>query len=236
MSKINFNLGDFGLKFGYLYEIIATTYSISEDGKEIKPNASCMGIRVIEDNKIQISPFSQTSTYRNLKKSSTIAINFVNDVYLYALAALKEQKSSIGLTEFPPEYYEFKYLDKLAMDVPYIKKAWGILVGEVSQETQKIKHNDFGEMIIPIFKLNIIFCEKLRDSFKIFNRAENLALEAIILATRLKIAKNKNDNQLFFKIHEKIVDYMTNIERFGKNNDAIKAINLVSKYVNDLMN
>ncbi len=236
MSKINFNLRDFGLKFGYLYEIIATTYSISEDGKEIKPNASCMGIRVIEDNQIQISPFSNTSTYKNLKKGSIIAINFVNDVNLYALAALKEQNSSIGLTEFPSEYYEFKYLDNLAMDVPYIKKAWGILVCDVSQEFQKIKHNDFGEVMIPIFKLNIIFCEKFRDSFKIFNRAENLALEAIILATRLKVAKKKNDNQLFFKIHEKIMDYMEDIERFGKNQNAFKAINLVSKYISSLKN
>ena len=236
MSKINFNLRDFGLNFGYLYEIIATTYSITEDDKEIKPNASCMGIRVIEDNQIQISPFSNTLTYKNLKRSSIIAINFVNDIYLYALAALKEKKSSIGLTEFPQKYYDFKYLDKLAMDIPYIKKAWGILVGEVSQETQKIKNNDFGEVIIPIFKLNVIFCEKFRESFKIFNRAENLALEAIILATRLKIAKKKRDNQLFLKIHEKIADYMADIERFGKNQDANKAIDLVSKYISNLTN
>ncbi len=43
-----FNYQDFGLKEGNLYEIIATTYSITKNGKEIKPNASCMGIRMIE--------------------------------------------------------------------------------------------------------------------------------------------------------------------------------------------
>jgi hypothetical protein len=218
-----------------LYEILATTYFITEDGKEIKPNASCMGIRVLEDNQIQISPFSSTSTYRNLKKSSIIAINFVDDVYLYALAALKEQDSPIGLTEFPSEYYEFKYLETRAMDVPYIKKAWGILVCEVSQELEKTKQNGFGEVIIPVFKLNTIFHEKFQESFKFFNRAENLALETIILATRLKIAKKKNDRQLFNKIHKKIVDHMENIERFGKNEDALKTIDLVSNYVNSLI-
>lgn len=194
-----------------------------------------MGIRVLEDNQIQISPFSSTSTYKNLKKSSTIAINFVDDVYLYALAALKEQDSPIGLTEFPSEYYEFKYLETRAMDVPYIKKAWGILVCEVSQEFEKTKQNSFGEVIIPVFKLNTIFHEKFRESFKFFNRAENLALEAIILATRLKIAKKKNDRQLFHKIHEKIIDHMENIERFGKNEDALKTIDLVSNYISSLM-
>ncbi len=194
-----------------------------------------MGIRVLEDNQIQISPFSSTSTYKNLKKSSTIAINFVDDVYLYALAALKEQDSPIGLTEFPSKYYEFKYLETRAMDVPYIKKAWGILICEVSQEFEKTKQNGFGEVIIPVFKLKTIFHKKFQESFKFFNRAENLALETIILATRLKIAKKKKDKQLFYKIHEKIVDHMENIERFGKNKDALKTIDLVSNYISNLM-
>ncbi|TFG22262.1 MAG: DUF447 family protein [Promethearchaeota archaeon] len=231
MPTNNFNSRDFGLKIGNLYEIIATTYSITEDGSEIKPNASCMGIRIDEENQIQITPFASTSTYKNLKKNSIIAINFVNDVYLYALAALKEQNSLIGLTEFPPKYYAYKYLDTHEMDVPYIKKAWGILIGEVSQEFQKTKQDDFGEVVIPLFKLNIIFWEKFKESFKIFNRAENLALETIILATRLKLAKKMNEIQLFNKIHEKIIDYIENIKRFGKNKKALNTIDLVNKYI-----
>jgi hypothetical protein len=223
------------LKIGHLYEILATTYYITEDGKEIKPNASCMGIRVLEDKQIQISPYSSTSTYRNLKKSNIITINFVDNVYLYALAALKERDSPIRLTEFPLEFYEFKYLEKRAMDVPYIKTAWGILICEVSQEFEKTKQNGFGEVIIPVFKLNTIFHHKIQESYKLFNRAENLALEAIILATRLKIAKKKNDQQLFHKIYEKILDHKGNIERFGKNEDALKAIALVGNYIDSLI-
>ncbi len=194
-----------------------------------------MGIRLLEDKQIQISPFSSTSTYKNLKKSNIIAINFVDNVYLYALAALKEKDSPIGLTEFPLEFYEFKYLEKRAMDVPYIKTAWGILICEVSQEFEKAKQNGFGEVIIPVFKLNIIFHQKFHESYKFFNRAENLALEAIILATRLKIAKQRNDQKLFYKIHEGILDHKGNIERFGKNEDALKAIELLSNYVGSLM-
>ncbi len=169
-----FNYQDFGLKEGNLYEIIATTYSITKNGKEIKPNASCMGIRMIEGEQIQISPFYSTITYKNLKEHSTIAINFVDDVYLYALAALKEPDSPINLTDFPSKYYDFKYLESRAMDVPYIKKAWGILIGEVSQEYQKTKTDDLGDVIIPIFKLDVIFTEKLQETHKLFNRTENL--------------------------------------------------------------
>ena len=230
-----FNYQDFGLKKDNLYEIIATTYSITKSGKEIKPNASCMGIRMIEGGQIQISPFYSTITYKNLKDYSTIAINFVDDVYLYALAALKELDSPISLTDFPSKYYDFKYLESHAKDVPYIRKAWGILIGKVSQEFQKTKNDDLGEVIIPVFKLDVIFTEKLQETHKLFNRAENLALEAIILATRLKIAKKNQNQVLFSKIHEKIKDFIENIERFGKNKRVQKTIYLVDKYISSLI-
>ncbi len=228
---MRFNPKDFGLKRDYLYEIIATSYSITDDGLTIRPNASCMGIRVIDEDQIQLSPFYSTTTYKNLKESSIIVINFVDDVLLFALAALKERKSSIGLSEFPVEYYDFKYIEVRSMEVPFIKKAWGILIGEVLEESQRSKEDNLGEIIIPIFKLKIIFAEKLQESHNLFNRAENLALEAIILATRLKFAKENKNNTLFSKIYDKILDYIKNIERFGKNESALKVIDLVNKYI-----
>ena len=230
-----FNYHNFGLTKNCLYETIATTYSIKEENREIKPNASCMGIRIIEGEQIQITPFYSTTTYKNLKEYGIITINFVDDVYLFALAALKEPDSNIGLTEFPSKYYDFKYLESRAMDVPYIKKAWAILVGEVSQEFQKAKKDDLGETIIPAFKLNIFFTEKFQESFSLFNRAENLALETIILATKLKVAKVNKNRSLFHIIHEKIINHMNNIERFGENKNALKAMDLVSNYIDKLM-
>jgi hypothetical protein len=225
---------DFGLRQDNLYEIIATTYSIIKKSNEIKPNASCMGIRMIEDQQIQISPFYNTITYKNLKENSIIAINFVDDVYLYALAALKEPDSTINLTDFSSKYYGFKYLESRAIDVPYIKKAWGILIGEVSQEFQKTKNDDLGEIIIPLFKLNVIFMEKLRETHKLFNRAENLALEMIILATRLKIARENKNHSQFIKINGKIKTFIKDIERFGHNKRALKATELVKNYISNL--
>ena len=229
---MTFNPEEFGLKRDYFYEIISTTYSLTEQA--IKPNASCMGISLIEESQIQISPFFGTTTYQNLKENSTIAINFVDDVYMYALAALKEPNSQIGLCEFPNEYYKFKYIESRAMDVPFIKNSWGILIGYVSREFQRQKNDDLGEMMVPVFYLNIILAEKYRDSFKIINRAENLALETIIWATKLKAAKENKDKKSFDVIHEKIIEHMSNIERFGKNKNAHKTIELVSKYIRSL--
>ncbi|MFX0040485.1 MAG: DUF447 domain-containing protein [Promethearchaeota archaeon] len=228
---MSFNPEQFGLKRFYLYEIIATSYSLTDDESAIIPNASCLGMRISEENHIQISPFYGTKTYKNLTENTIIAINFVDDIYLYALAALKEPDSPIGLNEFPSEYYSFKYLEERSVDVPYIKKAWGILIGVIAQEFQKTKKDDIGEIIIPVLNLNIIFTEKFQESHKLFNRAENLALETIILTTRLKIAKKNYNRALFGKIYEKIIEYIEKIQRFGKNDRALKTLELVDKYI-----
>ena len=231
---MNFDPIDFGLKKDYLYEVISTSYSIINDGTAIKPNASCMGIKLVENNKIQITPFYTTSTYQNLKSNSVITLNFIDDVYLYALAALKDPKSPIGLVEFPFEYYEFKYLEFLSMDVPYIKNSWAILTCKVFKEFQEIKRDDLGEIMVPRFSLDVISSELFQASHKLFNRAENLALEVIISPTRLKIAKDNGNKPLFSKILNKIREIIKDINRFGKNEKAIKTVELINDYINKL--
>ena len=204
---MSFDPRDFGLKKNYLYEVIATSYSITNDGTAIKPNASCMGIRLAENDRIQIKPFYTTSTYQNLKNNSIITINFIDDVFLYALSALKDPNSQIGLVEFPIEYYGFKHLESASMDIPYIKNSWGILTCKVYKEFQEIKRDDLGETMVPVFHLEVISSDILGTSYKLFNRAENLALEIIILATRLKIAKINEDEPLVTKIFNRIREY-----------------------------
>lgn len=232
---MSFDPIEFGLKKDYLYEIIATSYSITNDGSVIKPNASCMGIRLVENNKLQIKPFYTTSTYKNLKNNSIITLNFIEDVYLYALAALKDPNSPIELVEFPIKYYDYKHLESLNMDIPYIKSAWGILTCKVHKELQEVKKDDLGETIVPIFRLEVISSDLFEVSHKLFNRAENLALEVIILATRLKIAKNKKNEPLFSKVLNKIREHIKDVNRFGKNENAIKVLEIVNKYISKLM-
>lgn len=231
---MSFDPNFFGLKKDYLYEVIATSFSIADDGTAIKPNASCMGIRLVENNKIQITPYSSSSTYRNLKNTSILALNFIDDVYLYALAALKDPNSPINLVEFPIEYYAFKSLESLSMDVPYIKNSWAILICKVFKEFEEVKTDDLGEIMIPRFNLDVISSDLFQASHKLFNRAENLALEVIISTTRLKIAKDNKNRLLFSEILDKINEDIKNIVRFGKNDKAIKTIELVKNYINSL--
>ncbi|MFX1274091.1 MAG: DUF447 domain-containing protein [Promethearchaeota archaeon] len=234
---MNFKPQEFGLKKNNLYEILATTFS--KNGN-INPNTSCMGIRLIENNLIQISPYSNTKTFKNLEATGIITLNFVDNISLYALAALKCPKASI---QFPKKYYNYTEIDNPFNEnafsstilIPYVNKAWGILTCIIASETQIIKEDLFGESEITEFKLHVIAAQKFKESYKLFNRAENLALESIILATRLKIAKENNDLSLINSIYSKITDNLDNIRRFGKNQNAIEVVDLILKYIKFLI-
>ena len=88
--------------------------------------------------------------------------------------------------------------------------------------------------MVPRFNLDVISSELFQASYKLFNRAENLALEAIISTTRLKIAKDNKNKLLFSEILDKVNEDIKNIIRFGKNEKAIKTIELVKNYINSL--
>ncbi len=223
----------FGLTKDNLYEILVTTMSIPSK-KDSLPNTSCMGIRLSENNLISIGPYPDTTTCRNLKANGLITLNFTDDVYLYALAALKAPNKPIDIPLISLDCYDTKRIIKTPF--PYIKSAWAALFCKSIEEKEKIKRDGLGEVNITEFKLKVLHGLKLKESYKYFNRAENLALEAVILATRLKIAKERNDKALFASILEKINEYVNTIKRIDKNENALKAINIVEKFIKTFMN
>ncbi|MFO7796416.1 MAG: DUF447 domain-containing protein [Promethearchaeati archaeon] len=234
----------FGIEKDHLYEILATTISINKDTEEKFPNTSSMGIRLKENNLFVMNPYPSTKTFQNLEVNGIVVINFVDNIYLYALAALKEPESRIDLKIFPKRYYE--YLDKSVIselqnylpnqienvisNIPYIKQSWGIIIGMVEGKKKKKKQNGLGKINLTEFKIKAIYSNNLRASYNLYNRAENLALEMIILATRLKVAYIKEDRILISSIEEKISQFENDIRRFSKNSRVLKTINLVQKY------
>ncbi|MFX0056708.1 MAG: DUF447 domain-containing protein [Candidatus Hodarchaeota archaeon] len=237
------NYQKLGLKKDYLYEVLAITYNIFKD--KIIPNTSCMGIRLIEDKLIKISPYHSTVTFKNLKLNKFISLNFVDNIYLYALASLKESHSKIGLNKFPENYYGFlevdknivtekisnKIVDSKKLYIPFINEAWGVLICEAIEEEEIVKENNLGKSILSEFNLIIKKVMKLKESYNLFNRAENLTLESIILATRLKLAHEKKDQILYSKFKGMIDINIKDVRRFGKNLNALKAIDLIEKFI-----
>ena len=84
------------------------------------------------------------------------------------------------------------------------------------------------------FRLKVLISEKIKESFNLFNRADNLVIESIILATRIKVVKAESDLNLYTKLLNQLTANIENIERFGGNKKALKAMDLVNKYVETL--
>ncbi len=82
--------------------------------------------------------------------------------------------------------------------------------------------------------LTVISYEKFKESFKLYNRAENLTLETIVLATKLNVAIEKKDKALIRTIRGKIEENISDIKRFGKNLSALKAIEHIKDYIKGL--
>jgi len=245
-SNFQVDLTSIGLKMNYLYEVLATTYSIKN--KKIIPNTAAMGIRLLENNSIKIWPFPNTTTYKNLDSTKLIILNFVDDIFLYAITSLKGNSISNSVETSSEQYYNYFPFDVknehkaifkgMIQDnyihLPYLNQAWAIISCVATNKNQTVKTDSLGQVELVEISLSVIYYEKFKESFKLYNRAENLTLETIILATKLYVAKEKKDKTLFNKIKHKIEEDISEVLRFGKNVSALKAIEYVKDYVSSL--
>jgi len=215
----------FGIKFNHLYEIIAVTFFRNEKNRKIIPNCSCMGVRFLDNNTFQMTPYIETDTYKNLTKIPFVSINFVDNVYYYAQAALLGENAGPTEREFPDSYFNSKE------EIPYLKEAWGVIFGKLDKHKIITKTTHLGEKNVLLANFKIIDFLKIRESFYLKNRAENLALESIILATKLKIAVKKENREMYENIYDKILYYREQIDRFAQNNMAIKTMNFIMNYI-----
>ncbi|MFW9821122.1 MAG: hypothetical protein ACFFE5_16075, partial [Candidatus Thorarchaeota archaeon] len=180
-------------------------------------------------------------TYKNIEKNKFVVLNFVDDVFLYALASLKDSNHSRGERILSRDFYSHllhNYSKEQtdnetanSVQIPYLKESWAIMLCQARDINQILKKDDFGKSKLMEINLTAIFCKKFKESFKLFNRAENLTLETIILSTRLNLAAVKKDERLVGAIKSKIEENLSNIKRFGKNISALKAIEHIENYI-----
>lgn len=215
----------FGINFNRLYETIAVTLTKLEKEKIIIPNSACMGVKFLDNNTFQMTPYLETDTYKNLIKSPYVSINFVDNIYFYAQAALLGENLGQTKREFPDSYYDFKD------EIPYLKESWGVIFGKLNEHKIITKATHLGENNVLQANFKIIDFIKIQESFHLKNRAENLALESIILATRLKIAVKKENKEMYEKIYDKILYYNEQIKNFAKNDKAIETMDFIVSYI-----
>ena len=115
-----------------------------------------------------------------------------------------------------------------------MKNAWGVIFCKLLHKREIKNKDDLGKIEACEFQFKVIGTRKLRESFKVFHRAENLALEIIILATRMKVAKENNNQTIYSEINDKIQNYVSTIEKLSKDESILKTIEHVKKYLKSL--
>jgi len=224
---------EFGINENEIYETIGTTISYSNKMKI--PNAASIGIRIIKNDLIQVKSYSNSQTHQNIKKNKVIAFNLIEDVYQFALASLKIE-SNIDLKGIPDNqflYFTLYDYDQ-ALEIPYLKNAWGVIFCYLYNEREVNSKDTLGRIIASEFQFKVLETKKFKKSFKIFNRAENLVLEVIILTTRIKIAKENKNEKEFSKINEKIQNYISLIEKLSNNKKITKTVKHIKTFINSL--
>ncbi|MFW9949728.1 MAG: DUF447 domain-containing protein [Candidatus Thorarchaeota archaeon] len=224
-----------GLEKNLLYEVLATTISI-ETYSRSTPNTACMGIKIRDDDLISMKPYPTTKTFQNIKKLPLIILNFVDDILLYAIMALKESSAIKNNENSCESYYDFlkenflsNYKDTIS--IPFVKDSWAIIICEVQKENTEKKVDELGGVNLTEFLMKPIYFKKFRESFKLYNRAENLILENIILATRLKVASKMEDKKVLKRLNSKIVENIDIISKFNKNERILKTLDYLNQFV-----
>jgi len=245
-SNSQIDLTSIGFKKNYLYEILATTFSM--DRNLIVPNTASMGVRLVEKKSMKIWPYPNTKTYKNIESSKFVVVNLINDVYLFALASLKGSNLSKHhgvLSEKEYNYYNLnlnntykdfakRIITAESINLPYLKQSWAIIVCIATNINHVFREDNFGKFKLMEIDLTVICCQKFRESFKLYNRAENLALETVVLTTKLNLAILKKEEAFIKKIKTKIDENISAIKRFGKNLSALKVIEHIQEYIKGL--
>ncbi|TFG19188.1 MAG: DUF447 family protein [Promethearchaeota archaeon] len=224
---------EFGMYKESYYETIAATISFKDEAKI--PNAASIGIRIIDDDLISVKSYLQTQTYHNVKKNKVLSFNLIEDVYQFALSSLKNENNGDlrGILKDQFLYQNFTSENQV-FEIPYLKNAWGVIFCKLIYQ-REIKNKDYlGKIEACEFQFKVIETKRLKESFKIFNRAENLALEVIILVTRMKVAKENNNQIIYSEINDKIQDYINTIEKLSKKDSILKTIEHIRKYLKSL--
>lgn len=141
-------------------------------------NAACMGVHFTPTNDVYIHAYDETDTKKNLPPGAIFTINFSENFNDYASAALLGWNKGEKEQEIPGESY-------YSVDpFPILKNAWAAV------SCQAI---EFGPNLLPpcrqrkkpnirakILKSHLIHLPKIFN-----NRAFNLAIEALVLVTRI---------------------------------------------------
>lgn len=189
MLKISF-LAKLNLIPNYIYETIVTTYNMEDK----LPNAAPMGIMLLDEQKVIISPFVSTQTFKNIESFKAAVINFTQDLEIFYKSTFSETRPKL-----PEKFFE----KATEVEAPVLKDAlafFEIHVQEIQIEGDRSKI--IGEIARWV---------TTAIPFHPLNRGYNLVLESLIHATR--IIAFKNDMRKVTPLRDLIKRYRKIVEK-----------------------
>ncbi len=188
--------------------IVSIRYKDSND-----INSACMGVHFTPTDEVYLHAYSETDTRRLLTPGAVFVINFSEDFYEYVLAALKGNGDSTDRSELPDACYQDPE------GHPVLKASWVSVVCEViSIPESSLKKPFCRRREAPNIRAKILAI-RVKSFPKIFNnRSMNLALEALIITTRLPFYEKfspvyKENLGLYLNIKKKLNDWR-DMDRF----------------------
>lgn len=159
---------------------------ISTGGDHAQVNAAAMGVKLTGKEYLLIQPYTNTDTYRNMFQFPFATVNFTTNPLTFARCALQGWEEGPSNPELGNEdLYQWK-----DFPVPSLKSAF-LSLKCTREPMENVKVGSRG-MFLLVVKGAVV----LTPPFPLTNRADNLALEAIVHATRIKVFTGQGNFQM----------------------------------------
>jgi hypothetical protein len=156
-GEIMATLSDFGFKKGWTYEAIISCFN---DGI---PHAAPFGIILTDMNTVQLEIYKGSNTLTSLMSAGEFVINFINSTTSFYESLYEKEKLS--------------FIEAKNVKAPLIKDCPAYIEARVTGNEEKKQSHIIDAEIIST---------TMNNTAVLFNRAEALVIESLIIATRIK--------------------------------------------------
>ena len=203
-----------------------------------KYNTSAMGVRFGSEGEIYLCPFPATDTFELMTNPQVefLTINLTDDVETFAVAALSGLYKGSTIEE----------LDQSSLiiheDHAFLKKSQTLILGRIIGRNQKIQlknsSSSFDDLKLVTSEFSATFQVERLKVFRTstepepVNRGDNLALEAIIYASKIPaLQKLGNANQEIHDFVHRIRGFQYDIRRFSASKRALTVCNMIDNFL-----
>jgi hypothetical protein len=201
---------------GRTYEVVVTT--VREKGKGT-PNSAALGI-VRHGDHFDMKVFKGSDTFNNLRELPRLGINVlpVESIDVLATAALR------GWGSPEPEFDADKYEQQRGF--PFLKVAAIQVDCRIDEWTETTGKDDFGPYHIATFRAYPEAYHVVTEGAKPIERGTSVVLEALVFATRWRVATGDLKNFLY----KRLKIYMG--EAINKGGSAnLKTVDLIDQFL-----